>query len=325
MEEPQLGSLLGGVRAVRVDGYEARTRALMTYRNWHSAQVETDDIDPAYPVLRAYAEHNALDGDARAWLCVCHTVYYQLGATVAMFERFPEAGALPNTAHGIGESGLLLELPCTTERRAHRDKAQLIKHLLSLQELMYEGAAEWLQVDGVGWPALNRRIMEVHGNGRWAAYKLAELLQKVAGVETVATDAGHAHSSGPRKGLDDLFVGLPTGQTGAAVAELDRVTEHLASWIGEPDIALVETSLCDFHSLSKGGYYLGHDIDGMMDQLAHPKVTENADVSQLWAARSVAFAPERLGEFGGWHGVRKPLKRLYKDSGLFDPEWEDVL
>jgi hypothetical protein len=71
----------------------------------------------------------------------------------------------------------------------------------------------------------------------------------------------------------------------------------------------LETALCDFNSLCKGTYYVGHDIDQQMDQLKNLG-------REWWDARKAAFPSGYLGEVSGWPGVRKELKRQYADDGL---------
>lgn len=291
------------------------TDRLADYERWHHAQVLTGDLDPAYGVLRWIADERRLDAEQRAWLCVCHVTQYHLASTLTMFGRYPTAAALPSTASAaVG----LLDLPSTTERRAHRDPRKLVHHALALRDaLAPAGVVRYLghAPEGVvSWQTVTERIMQVWGNGRWAAYKLAELLQKVAGWPISAPDAGHRYSSGPRKGLNDLYGGLPEGQDDLSVRVLDAVTQGLADRLGEPDLAQVETSLCDFHSLVQGHYYLGHDIDGMLGQIAHPVLSE-AHRCEALAARRAVFDPDLLGEYRGWPGIRPTLNRRYRDTG----------
>lgn len=285
------------------------------YKEWHYLQCATDDIDPVYPVMWEMAQAWGLSRDERAWLCIAHVVYYHLGSTMTLFRRVEHLRDLPTTLSGLDDLGLL-SLPTATERRGHRDQAQLGKHLLGLQAMEGQPLA-WLGANGWDWPSLNDRITQLVGNGRWAAYKLAEMLQKVADVPTFATDAGHKHSSGPRKGLNDLFEDMPqtSDNSPAAIAILDAYTRGLAGYLGETDIARVETSLCDFHSLVKGGYYLGHDIDSMQEQLLSPRVDPGEEV---WWGRDLVFPAELLGEQNSWTGVRRELKRVYKDTGVVD-------
>jgi hypothetical protein len=287
------------------------------YAKWHHLQVATGDLDPAYPVLRHLARSWRLRADELAWLIGLHVAYYHLGSTLVAFSRTEGSPA------GVGASpealvdSPLLSLPCATERRAHRTRLKLARHLVALADSQRRGGWVWYEGDGWDWASLNDRVAELHGNGRWAAYKTAELLQKVAGAPVVATDAGHAHSSGPRKGLGLLVSDLPDGNDPATVVILDAETATLARDLDEPDVAQVETSLCDFYSLTQGHYYLGHDIDAMQSQLLDPRVPDPTPHA-AWVARLDVFSSELLGEERGWWGVRSGLKHLYAERGILD-------
>jgi hypothetical protein len=82
-------------------------------------------------------------------------------------------------------------------------------------------------------------------------------------------------------------------------------------------VAQVETSLCDFHSLVQGGYYLGHDIDQMQAQLLDRRVPDRTP-QEVWTARAELFTSDLLGEHHGRWGVRPPLKKAYRDHGIID-------
>jgi hypothetical protein len=96
------------------------------------------------------------------------------------------------------------------------------------------------------------------------------------------------------------------------IARLDRLTAALAADLGDSDVGQVETSLCDFHSLTKGGYYLGHDIDAMQEQL---HTTPSDLTPQAVAARLGTIPAAYLGEVGGWSGVDRDRRRAYRDTG----------
>lgn len=291
------------------------------YLRWHPAQVETGDIDPVYPVLRYLADAWDLDVEERAWLVFCHVVWYHPGSTLAGFRAVPDVSAMPTTADGLHNAGLL-ELPCETERRGHRPKQPLINHLLGLRETFLDGGCwEWAQraiadaeTPEEGWLQLNDALTTLVGNGRWAAYKTAEMLEKVCGLPVKAADAGHRFSSGPRKGLELLEPHCPADNRPDTIGTLDLMTSLWADQLGEPDVALVETSLCDFNSLVRGRYYLGHDIDSMQAAWLNPKVAGQVP-TEAWDARADTFAHEFLGEFHGWLGVRKELNPVYKKTG----------
>jgi hypothetical protein len=288
------------------------------YRRWHRLQVDTDDLDPVYPVMRLLATAWRLTPDEVAWLIALHVAYYHLGSALAAFSRTEGSPAnVPGRPDALVGSPLL-SLPCGTERRGHRTRIVLARHLCAVASTHRVGGWSWYAGNGWDWTDLNDRLTGVIGNGRWAAYKTAEMVQKVGGAPLVATDAGHRYSSGPRKGLDLLYDGLPTGQDPTTIRALDLITARLATDdLGEPDVAKVETSLCDFHSLWKGRYYLGHDVDAMMDQLLDPRIPDRTP-DAAWAARAVAFDSSLLGEAHGWWGVRPGLKQVYRDHGILD-------
>lgn len=282
------------------------TRRLGDYTRWHRLQVATGDIDPVYPVLRELVRAVGLERDGAAWLVLLHVTYYHLGSALAAFAARPTPGP---------PARRLLRLPTGVERRGHRDQRQMERHWHGLLELfaIHGGPYGWLTAAGNDWNQLNAHIARAVGNGRWAAYKTAELAQKVLGVSTVVADAGHRNSSGPRHGLDLLYPGLPRGNAQADIAVLDGVTSELAGRLGEVDIGQVETSLCDFASLVKGGYYLGHDIDAMQAQLM---AVPSALTGEAFTARARTLPGAYLGEHRGREGVDRARKRIYLERGV---------
>lgn len=282
------------------------TKRLNDYARWHELQKHTKDIDPVYPVYSYMIGDREMSADEAAWLVLLHVTYYHMGSALRAFEEIPEPAP---------PKDFLLRLPTGVERRGHRDPRQMEAHWLALLDKFehYGGPYDWIAAGGTDWRALNDHLINVRGNGRWAAYKTAEMAQKILGIQTTVADAGHANSSGPRKGLQDLSVTpLPTDNAPGAIAILDAETQHLAELIGETDIGYVETSLCDFHSLVKGSYYLGHDIDAMYEQL--DKVNSGLS-AEAWTARAAVLPTKYLGEYQGWTGVDRVRKTIYRDRG----------
>jgi hypothetical protein len=286
------------------------------YCTFHHWQLKTGDVDPVYPVLREVGELLDLDGEARLWLTFLHVAYYHLGSALAAFEATGGKVAMPPAD---------LVLPTGTERRAHRDHRQLRAHMRSLVDTIdsYGGVIAWLGGAAYGtgssqdrWSAVSSAVTRVHGNGRWAAFKTGEMLAAVNGLPLAAPDMGHANSSGPRHGLACLYPDVPTGNQPDTLAALDKLSlAHLAALheAGLPGtLETAETTLCDWHAVTEGRYYIGHDIDQMLDQLR--KSPTRLDGVAL-IARGRSFEPHLLGEVSGWPGVRKPLNRLYRDTG----------
>jgi hypothetical protein len=277
------------------------------YARFHRLALETQDVDPVYPVLRQLAVYHGLSAEDRIRLVMRYVAYYHLGSGLAAF---------------LGEKG---PLPCATERRGHRDARKLARHLDGLRsvEALPGGWERWIRnaIQGStgprdAWGKLNDALLDIWGNGRWASFKTSELLWKVCSVRVEATDMGHAHSSGPRQGMDLLLRDLPKGNSKEAVRELDKVSEIICRRLEQEGLHApveeVETTLCDFHALATGRYYVGHDIDQMLRQLL--------DVQSAWTqsaleARFHTLPNPYLGEIYGWTGPDPVRKRAYRDTG----------
>jgi hypothetical protein len=223
--------------------------------------VLTGDIDPAYPFLRAYGRVTGVNVEQMGALVLAYVATYHLGSGIRAW--LDAELALPE-GHHYGPK------PTTgVERRGHRSAQALHDHLRSLAEQtkLHGGCGRWLTT-AADWRTMIDRAQRVHGNARWAAYKTAELGQKVMGTRWLATDAGHKHSSGPRLALRLLGVADPGDNSAATVAYLEKTTKELAILIGEDDLAQVETSLCDWRSHRQGRHPLGHDVKMLADQVA---------------------------------------------------------
>lgn len=285
------------------------------YYRFHRVQAECKDMDPAYPVLRHLAGDLGLSIEGRTWLVVCFTAYYHLGSALRAFQE------TTNPRHAAGAA---LDLPVATERRGHWYRPRLARHLEAVQTVAREepdGLSGWLLGGLYGtpeenWATVQHRAAALPGNGRWASFKTTELLQQVCGALVAAPDMQHAHSSGPRRGLELLYASLPTGNDPADIAVLDRVSASLVTDMKRRRIPAtmetVETSLCDFASLVKGKYYPGHDIDQMQLQLS----SVPSGYSRLaWDARRKTLPEAYLGELHGRSGLDRERMICYRTTG----------
>ena len=123
------------------------------------------------------------------------------------------------------------------------------------------------------------------------------------------------------QGIDFGELPAHTDQTNEAIHALDVATDRIMRelWArGVPfKVSEVETILCNWKALSKGRYYIGHDIDEMLGGvLSLPSTGEYAPVrKRLLAARAATFMPELLGENMGWIGIRKELMPRFASTG----------
>ena len=283
------------------------------YRRWHWLQRETQDIDPVYPVLRHFMIQEKVDNDARAWLIFLHVAFYHLGSAAVAWDLTERE---PDRIFGAPIFGPH-PLPCATERRGHRDATRMSQHLRALLDAFDRSGGPHALLCAPSWAELTERVMSIHGNGRWAAYKTCELAQKVLGVAIVPPDAAHESSTGPRLGLQSVLGPQPAGNRPAVIADLDRRTRRLAVQVGETDLGYLETSLCDYHSLINGRYYLGHDIDQMLEQLyvGASRGRGNANIVSLLQSRLEVLPVAYLGELTGRTGPDKDRKHVYARTG----------
>lgn len=290
------------------------------YARFHWLALETGDVDPVYPVLRKL-EMGVSD---LVWLSFLHVAYYDLGSALRAFARLSwrPTEEVPNA---------VLHYPCGTERRAHRDPSQLLRHLESLRALAdhFQGLHRFV-TSATSYGDLFGRVISIWGNGRWAAYKTCELLAYALDrPEWEPTDMGHAHSTGPRKGLALIYGGrLPEGNGPAAIHTLNTLSGWLVNELGRRDLvasqATAETTLCDFHSLAGGRYYVGHDIDQMGMQIRRGLETERLhyEEGQSAALRFLLDANQRASAtFAHWgNDIDKGRRQVYKLTGeILDP------
>lgn len=231
-------------------------KLLGMYRDWHWDQIRTQDLDPVYPWLRAYRVIAALDERQAASLTLCYLTWYDVSSAVQACLGSDKN--LPVIAPA---------LPTGVERRAHRSTVRLQQHLDSLNKAVGNDPWGWL-TDAGSWEAMTQRVMMVHGNGRWAAYKACDLAVHVHDASWVAPDAGHAHSTGPRKALAILGVEDPGDNSPGTIRFLDAATLELAGLVGDSDLSRIETSLCDFRSHLNNRHPLGHDLEILRKQAA---------------------------------------------------------
>jgi hypothetical protein len=328
-----IGGVQFGVDLAAIDERRSSGELWRDFVQFSQAQLDAQDVDPVYPVLRILQRD--LTREQRFWHTFLYVAFYNIASAEEAFAYVNELGTLPAE---------LASLPTGVERRGLRGGQPLNRHLASLAEIAHaEGSLEaWI----TGWEtapetpdermAAYRIVRDVKlrqpwGNGRWAAYKTAEILQKVNGLPLQATDMGNDDSTGPRQGLELLF-GKPEGSAAEQLETLDKLgvvvmdtlNDELRGWLhshpvfmlrGDVTIDEVETMLCDFHALVDGRYYVGHDIDQMHDQLKRSKAQQF--MWNAWRARREIFEPRWLAEVVGRDPAVEPdRKRAYAELGI---------
>jgi hypothetical protein len=273
------------------------------------AQLVSGDIDPMYPVLREFYTTERLEPEIALWRTLLYVTWYHIGSAAHVWRKYPTPRALTvEDVRGLATG---------TERRGFRGNALAAVHVNAVLAHAPGGLTQYFDQltsagGEAGWARARQELQTIAWLGPWASYKWADLLKNVHGYPITANDigvGGNSETAGPVPGMVRL-TGL-TWQECARGIETQRrlLAESQAAGVPFTGLDQLETALCDFNSLCKGGYYVGHDIDQQMTQLA--SVPEPG----LWEARGRAFPERYLGERGGWSGVRKELKSLYAKTG----------
>jgi hypothetical protein len=278
------------------------TSRLKVFCDFAKAHVASRDIDPAYPVLADAYDILGLDFPTRVWRTVLYVTFYHLGSTEEAWEKLPE---LPTKIPAF-------TFPTGVERRGFRGQPNRVaQHLEGVLKASTRagGLDKWAEAQvgeggEEGWTRTRKAFEALPHAGPWASYKWADLLKHSLGLPIDAPDigvGGKGKTAGPVPGMVWL-TGLDWKTCATDFGEQRRLLDECLA-LGVPFSGLdqLETSLCDFNSLRKGHYYVGHDMDMMMTHLRFSGET-------FWKARQRVLPGEYLGELWGWNGVRKEKK-----------------
>jgi len=141
-------------------------------------------------------------------------------------------------------------------------------------------------------------LSKINNYGRWASFKLTEILDYVFDLklncDNLFTEKGSGHTAGL-----NMLTGL-------------KPTENLAkktfySYRKEYDTYKYqnfETSLCDWHNFASGKYYIGNDIDLLKEHLTSAEVFDKEIHKKLFPNYPVEH-------------TEKPdlLRKVYKNTG----------
>lgn len=280
-------------------------------------QIKSLDIDPAYPLLK-WMERD-MEPEQALWRSIVYVAYHSLPSSEAVFQVVEPGGIV---------QGAAARLPTDVERRGLRGGMPMTLHFESWAKVieLHGSLTAFFKeaiVDGdpkESWRRMVKLVQTIRGNGRWAGYKLAEVLMKSNGWPLEPPDMGNENSTGPRQGLA-LFFDVVHGNSPAAIRQLDEqgwILQDLLARRGLPiAIEELETCLCDFHAMADGRYYNGKGIDDILAQLtvAEADWRVRPHIKAVWEAREAVLPRAYLGEFNGWKGVDRHRGTHYVRTG----------
>jgi hypothetical protein len=249
---------------------QVRPASFADFARFATAQLELRDVDPLYLVLGDLVADKP--EEERLWGLVAYCAWYNLPSALTYLEA---TEWLPGVEPTLEQA----KMPTNTERRALRGGHQMLRHFWSIAGHLdaYGGVRSWLAAGNASelgpceaWRQVRANVEGVHGNGRWASYKMADLLASVVEWPLEAPDMGMDAGLGPVKGIRYLF-GEP-GSSSVAERWGQEARRHLAELgvnAGEPlPTSVVETLLCDYGSHLEGRYPPGHDTRELREATA---------------------------------------------------------
>ena len=260
--------------------------------------VSSQDIDPIYPCLKELYRELELPPEHSLWFSWLYVAYYDIASAFRAFHDHP----LVDTRFTDEET----HYPHQTERRGLWGHF-FVEHLESLHEQRNGMLLSQFLDKSLTFEQLFAQIQTVKYNGRWAAFKLCDILLNVHSydIEFPGMELSSGTSS-INKSLELLCPDMPKSSA-------EQYLKHLTGLRWDQ----LETCLCDFHALADGRYYIGHDIDKMQSSLYWPGLS-SFDRSLMFKVRKKVLPNEYLGELHNWYGVRTGRMRLYSKYRLLE-------
>lgn len=270
------------------------------------ALIGSRDVDPIYNFIKAYlSEHPKWQ---KEWFCFAYVNMYSLESAMKFCNEIPDAASWLD--YGAEKFIEMRESKFISKMGIERRGSQ---RAIPNQYLMFETAANSLLENKLNTEdqfSFKKSVNKnVHMYGPWATFKIAEVYEKALGYKELSildlgiNERDPNSNDGPMGGLRHLY-GRDIQFDKTIIPTWNRFGENLAKGYGV-DIGEIESSLCKFHKLVTGKYYIGHDID---------------ELHELSEIVGKGFGNIMLGEFNiGFtipkYGVEREYKGTYKESG----------
>lgn len=260
------------------------------------------DIDPVYLVFREVNRIEGLTIEQIVWRTLLYVAWYRIGSSEIVFKDYPEPSIIERE----------YRLPTGIERRGFRgnNKAvEMINDFMRVNNGVEGYLHKVISHEGEeGWMFIRDDFEKIKNNGGWASYKWADLMKNVVGLNITANSIGgeKVKKHSPVQGLQYI---LECDYEMCKSHEVQRDFYNICKTFHDFNgLEEFETSLCDFKSLVNGNYYVGRDIDEMLDWLP--------ELGEVWIqARKNVLDDKYLGEVNGWDSVNREKLKVYKLTG----------
>ena len=276
-------------------------------------------------VLKKYADNHRLTMNQRIELAYMFSVTYCVCSAIVLLNEIDQIEADVDAWIKENKSKIIFQ----SDRKYIRMKDSFKRVLLfyfSNKKRIHE------IFDCCGVIDLNKLIPEVESwvlFGRFSAYLLLETVAWLLGSKIINASMEWENGATATSGLMNLYcydleadefdrkrtLQSPFNQT-VMQAMADPLLEDIKQFGGNNNITMVETSLCAYRKFFKGSRYNGYYLDRMLEEILFMKKNYPDITEEIIKIRYESFDKKYLGEIGGWTGIRKECKRLYRDYGI---------
>lgn len=279
------------------------------------AEVAANDVEPWAEMFRVVYQEKLMPQEEAIWLTTLYNTHDRVDSALGVHGRWPTPhhwAADPNREEAR-------QWPCAQERRnLHGGKVNR-RHQGYVDLLGDRSQLEWLwdPIDVIGsngdnFRELTKHLLQIWGVGRQAAFEWAEFAGKCFSLPVDAADGQLYDSSGPRESIEALYNGGERMKAEELDAAADHLRNYLASYGVDVPFVDLETLVCDFKVMRKGGYFVGRHITALKGEIAGNELLEyafNKVIPAEWAA------------IPGGLDMEPRLRGLYKKTGhiITDP------
>lgn len=274
--------------------------------------------------LKAYADKHELSKEDRLDLCFLFSITYCVESAIVLLKKREEyAGNIDEWVKGNKD-----KLVFQSDRKYIR-MLNAFNTCLSFFEDKHE---KILRVASGRELDLRRLIPEVERwpyFGRFSAYLFLETVAWVLDYSIINAEMEWENGDTATSGLLNVYGYDKAADAFDASGKLEkpfnqqvmqRMVEPLLLAIercgGNNNITMVETSLCAYRKFFKGTRYNGYYLDRMLEEIYQMSAAFPEISKELIEIRTGLFDSKYLGEAGGWKGIRKECKKLYKEQGI---------
>lgn len=277
-------------------------------------------------VLRRWADEHALNTQERYELAFLFSATYCVLSALVLFKELKHSGKLSCEYLLCEKPGLIFQ----SDRKYMAMKNNFIDCMdcWQSQHFRHEDFMEKVYENGaISQQKAIKFITKWTMYGRFAAFLFLETFVFLTGfaIENASIDWKHGDTA--TSGLLNVF-----GYDDQAdmfdkrsilrfkPSEMDEMLIYLRRIIAaenaHDNVTEIETSLCAYRKFYKGSRYNGYYLDRMLEELMAKKDMYQAEVYEILSIRQKCFDKKYLGEASGWNGIRKPLKKLYRETGV---------